>query len=130
VTVFLLDSTVVIDRLRDVAGMREHLRRALLGGHHLATSAVTVAEVVRGLHPGEERATEHVLRRLRFLATTREAGLRAGTYQRELARRGVTLHLADALVAGTARAHGAVLVTDNLRDFPMRDLRVIRPEAL
>lgn len=39
-------------------------------------------------------------------------------------RRGRTIHTADARVAGTARSHGAVLVTHNLSDFPMRDLRV------
>jgi hypothetical protein len=31
-------------------------------------------------------------------------------------------------VAGTARTHGAVLVTDNLTDFPMRDIRVVEPD--
>jgi hypothetical protein len=35
-----------------------------------------------------------------------------------------TLHIADALVAGTARAHGAILITDDVGDFPMRDIRV------
>lgn len=67
---------------------------------------------------------------MEFLLTTREAAERAGRYQADWARRGKTLHLADALVAGTARAHGAVLVTDNVVDFPMRDLRVARPGAI
>ncbi len=39
------------------------------------------------------------------------------------------MHLADALVAGTARAHGAVVVTDNVVDFPMKDIRVVKLEA-
>lgn len=34
------------------------------------------------------------------------------------------MQTADALVAGTARAHGAILITDNVRDFPLRDVRV------
>jgi len=42
---------------------------------------------------------------------------------------GVTLHTADALVAGTARAHGAILLTDNEADLPVRVLRVVRPLA-
>ena len=65
--------------------------------------------------------------RLRFLETTREAATRAGRYQAEFERRDVTIHTADALVAGTARAHGAILLTDNVRDFPMRDIKVEAP---
>jgi predicted nucleic acid-binding protein len=68
-----------------------------------------------------------LLNRLRFLETTREAAQRAGRYQAEFEKRGRTIHTADALVAGTARAHGAVLLTDNVRDFPMRDIRVEAP---
>lgn len=67
---------------------------------------------------------------MEFLLTTREAAKRAGRYQADWARRGRTLHLADTLVAGTARAHGALLVTDNLTDFPMRDIRVVEPDDL
>ena len=33
----------------------------------------------------------------------------------------------DALIAGTARVHGAVILTDNRRDFPMKDVRVEAP---
>jgi len=40
------------------------------------------------------------------------------------------MDLADALIAGTARAHGAVLVTANTRDFSMPDVDVKRPEEL
>lgn len=67
------------------------------------------------------------MERLRFLETSREAAVRAGRYQRACEERGRTIHAADALVAGTARAHGAILLTDNVRDFPMTDLKVEAP---
>ena len=65
-----------------------------------------------------------------FLLTTKKAAERAGRYQADWARRGKTSHLADALVAGPALAHGAVVVTDNVADFPMRDIRVVAPEEV
>lgn len=40
------------------------------------------------------------------------------------------LRSVDALVAGTPRANGAVLVTHNTADFPMRDLRVEHPDEI
>jgi predicted nucleic acid-binding protein len=43
---------------------------------------------------------------------------------------GRTIQTPDALVAGTARAHGAILVTHNTDDFPMRDARVQHPDDI
>ncbi|HYT79319.1 MAG TPA: hypothetical protein VEQ37_08695 [Actinomycetota bacterium] len=50
-----------------------------------------------------------------------------GRYQAEFQRRGVTIHTPDVLLAGTARVHGAIILTDNIADFPMRDVRSERP---
>jgi predicted nucleic acid-binding protein len=99
-------------------------------GDMLATSCVNLAEIEAGLRQRERRKAEAVLGHLRFLVTTREAAIRAGRYQAEWARKGRTIETPDALVAGTARAHGAVLVTHNTSDFPMRDLRVEHPNRL
>lgn len=99
-------------------------------GDTLATSCVNLAEVEAGLREREVRKAEVVLGRLRFLVTTPEAAYRAGRYQAQWARKGHTIETPDALVAGTARAHGAVLLTHNTDDFPMSDLRVEHPDHL
>ena len=126
-TRFLLDTTVLISHLRGDEDVAEILLALLQDGHTLCVSCVNIAEIERGVRPREHRAARTLLDRLEFLPTTKEAAERAGRYQATLARRGTTLHLADALVAGTARAHGAILVTDNTGDFPMRDIKVIKP---
>lgn len=101
----------------------------LLGrGDTLATSCVNLAEIEAGLRQRERRKAEAVLGHLRFLVTTPEAAQRAGRYQAEWARQGRRVETPDALVAGTARAHGAVLLTHNKDDFPMRDVRVRHPD--
>jgi len=105
------------------------LRRRLSQGHILATTCVNVAEVERGLRARERQRAAAFLDALRFLVTDREAARRAGQYQADFARRGRTIHTPDALIAGTVRAHGAVLLTHNVDDFPMRDLRVEVPDA-
>lgn len=104
--------------------------RLVAEGHLLGTSCVNLAEIEAGLRSHERRRAGALLDRLRFLPTDREAAHRAGRYQAEWARRGRTLHTPDALVAGTARASGAVLLTHNVEDFPMRDLRVQHPDEL
>jgi toxin FitB len=124
---YLLDTTVLIAHLRGDEPTTALLIDLLRTPHVLGTSCVNVAEVERGVRPKERKAAWDLLDRLRFLETTREAAVRAGRYQADFARRGRTIHTPDALVAGTARAHGAILLTDNVDDFPMRDVRVEAP---
>jgi hypothetical protein len=127
VTHYLLDTTVLVAHLRGDEEISQLMLDLVAAGHLLCVSCVNVAEVERGIRPKERRAATTLLDRLTFLSTTVEAAIRAGRYLAELSERGRTLHLADALVAATARVHGAVLVTDNVADFPMRDIRVMRP---
>jgi predicted nucleic acid-binding protein len=126
-TLYLLDSTVLIDHLRADVEVTDWLRARLAHADRLGTSCVNVAEVERGVARRDRPRLEQLIERLAYLPTTREAAARAGRYQADWARRGRTIHTADALVAGTARVHGAVLVTDNVEDFPMRDVKVQRP---
>ncbi|MDP9336408.1 MAG: PIN domain-containing protein [Actinomycetota bacterium] len=121
---YLLDTTVLIAHLRGDRAVTDALLQRLGEGHSLGTTCVNIAEIERGLRPAERKKAQVLLDRLAFFDTTREAATRAGRYQADWARRGRTIHTPDALIAGTARAHGAVLVTDNLDDFPMRDVRV------
>jgi predicted nucleic acid-binding protein len=123
-SLYLLDTTVLIAHMRGDEAVTSFLLELLADRHVLGTSCVNVAEVERGILPRERKAALALLSRLRFVETTREAATRAGRYQAEFDGQGVTIHTADALVAGTARAHGAILLTDNLQDFPMKDIRV------
>jgi predicted nucleic acid-binding protein len=123
-TTYVLDTTALIAHLRGDEQVMPLLLDLVAEGHTLATTCVNVAEVEAGLRPSERRRVEAILTRLRFLVTDREAAIRAGRYHSDWAKRGRTIHTPDALVAGTARAHGAVVVTDNLDDFPMRDIRI------
>jgi predicted nucleic acid-binding protein len=126
-TKYLLDTTVLIAHFRGDQAVAELLLGLLSDGESLCTSCVNVAEIEQGIRPRERRAATGFLGRLEFLPTTREAAMRAGRYRADWERRGKTLQLADALVAGTARAHGAVLLTHNVSDFPMRNIRVEQP---
>lgn len=118
----MVDTSVLIDALNG-RNDRPRLLEDLIGqGHLLACCAVNVAEVYAGMRPKEERATRAFLESLAFLELTWDAARRAGALKREWAAKGTTLSLADCLIAAAAIAHGATLVTDNLKDFPMKEL--------
>lgn len=121
---YLLDTTVLIAHLRGEPDVTQLFFDLLAKGSRLGICCVNVAEVERGLRPQERKRAKDLIERLEYFDTTREAARRAGIYQARLQRQGLTLHTPDAIVAGTARAHGAILITDNLSDFPMSDIVV------
>ena len=119
----LLDSTVLIDALRG----REAARR-LAGLRRVGTEpwvcAISVEEIWRGLLPREEPIARRLFSGLRLAPLGVSEGVRAGTWRREFARRGVTLHQADCLIAAAALGVDAALATANVADFPMPELTV------
>jgi predicted nucleic acid-binding protein len=86
-------------------------------------------QVGRGIRAKERKAAAtDFLSRLSLVEAVREAAVRARRCQAEVTR-GRTIHRAHALVAATASADGAIVVIENFRDFPMRDLGVEGPRA-
>lgn len=119
----LLDSTVLIDHLRG-RPVGDRLEALATSGEVLATTGINIEEVVRGLRPRERTSAQALFDGLVVLPIAREEGIRAGTWRREFAARGVTLSQADCLIAAAAVSSGARLATGNPRDFPMKGLDV------
>jgi predicted nucleic acid-binding protein len=117
----LLDSTVLIDALRGnpAADRLAGLRRV---GTEPWVCVISVEEIWRGLRPREEAAARRLFRGLRLAPLGVAEGIRAGEWRSEFARRGVTLHQADCLVASAAVGIEASLATANVADYPMPDL--------
>lgn len=119
----LLDSTVIIDALRGrpaadrVAGLRR-------SGVEPWACVISVEEIWRGIHPGEEAVARRFFNGVRLAPLGVIEGSRAGTWRREFALRGVTVHQADCLIAAAAVGIGAPLATANVADFPMSELEV------
>jgi predicted nucleic acid-binding protein len=119
----LLDSTVLIDALRGrpaadrVAGLRRL-------GTQPWVCAISVEEIWRGLHPDEENHAVRLFRGLRLAPLGVPEGRLAGTWRRDFAAAGTTLHQADCLIAAAAVGISASLATANGQDFPMSEVRV------
>lgn len=118
----LLDSTVLIDALRGKGSERiSGLRRT---GTQPWVCVISVEEIWRGVRPSEESAVRRLFRGLRLAPLGVAEGVRAGTWRREFAERGVTLHQADCLIAAAAVGVGASLATANAGDFPMSEVAI------
>jgi len=104
----------------------------------LFLSVLTIGELQKGIGKFPDSArkdelqawVEHDLA-LRFtgriIDVDMEAMLIWGRLQGESERKGETLHVMDSLIAATAKAHGLVVVTRNVRDIERCQVRVCNP---
>jgi predicted nucleic acid-binding protein len=121
----LLDSSVLIDVLNHRKGRQKFLHELVSRNDRLACCAVTVAEIHAGMRAPEARDTEELLSSLDYIDTTRGAARRAGLLKSAWAKKGVALSLPDVLIAAVAIEHDLALATDNLKYYPMPELRLI-----
>jgi predicted nucleic acid-binding protein len=112
----LVDTDVLIDYLRD-----QPEAVAFLEGTEqpLATSVISVAELYAGVRDGEERRRlDAFVEAFAVLALDAAPAQQAGLWRRQYGPSHGT-GLADALIAASAAAASATLVTLNRRHFPM-----------
>lgn len=120
---YLIDTSILIDYLREnAAAVRflEGLKRPAL------ISALTVAELYAGVREGEERQRmEAFLRAFTVVPVTEALAQNGGLYRRDYGPTHGT-DLVDGIIAATAKANKARLVTLNRRHYPMLS-RVLVP---
>jgi predicted nucleic acid-binding protein len=119
----LLDTSVIIDVLRTRRGRHEFLVQRKHAGDTLVCSAVNVAEVYAGMRPNEAAATEAFIESLECIEVTQKIARTAGSLKYVWERKGVTIDITDSIIAATSLNYDLCLATDNLKHFPMPDLK-------
>lgn len=123
----LLDTDIVIDYLRGhqyAKTLLDHFTR--FTGGLAAISVITHLEVYMGMRPQEEAATQAFLDGLVSIEVDITVARRAGKLLKQLRSRGITVGLADGIIAATAEALGVPLLTNNVDHYPLPQLQVIR----
>ena len=121
----LVDTDVAIDFLRQRDYARELLEH-WAGEGLLAISTLTHLEIYQGMKTSEEAASNAFLDGLISVVVDIPIARRAGTMLGELRSKGMTIGIADAIIAATALQFGAPLLTNNVEHYPFSDLKVIR----
>jgi len=121
----ILDTDIAIDFLRRRDYARELFNR-WAGEGLLAVSTLTHLEIYQGMKTGEEGATNAFLDGLISIVVDVPIARRAGTMLGELRSKGMTIGIADAIIAATALQFGAPLLTNNVEHYPFPNLKVIK----
>ena len=134
-TAYLLDSNVLSEMTRDephpgvVSFLRAH--------SDLWLSSVVIYEIEYGLRllpPGARRSRLRAMQsnivavyQARVLSLDRVAAEWAAELRAQARRAGRAVDVGDALIAGTAKAHGLAVATHNTGDFAHLDIGVLNP---
>ena len=121
---YLLDTSVIIDALNGKHNRDQLLMALLQQGNLLACCSINVTEVYAGLRSHEEIRTRHLLESLQYFPIVWPVARLAGLLKRDYARKGTTLATTDATIAATAIHHQLILITDNLKHYPMKELSI------
>ena len=119
-TAYLLDTNILSDLIRNPSGqVPRHIER--VGEDAVFTSIIVAAELRYGVvKKGSAILSERVealLSELRIFAFDAPADKHYGAVRAELESKGMTIGHNDLLIAAHGLAHGATVVTANLREF-------------
>lgn len=126
---YMLDTNIVIYVIK----RRPPSLRPVFNQHvgQLCVSTITFAELMHGVEKSSMpernlRTVEDFISRIDVLPYDNDATVHYGDIRADLERKGTIIGVNDLHIAGHARSHGLVLVTNNTREFErVAGLRVI-----
>ena len=122
---YLLDTSVLIEWLRNSPKAERLLTTFVDAGDDLVVCCVSLAEVHSGLREEDRERCDALLQVMDYWDVTPDAARLAGDLRYRYARRGVTLSTPDALQAALAIVRDGFFVTGNVKDFPMPELKLL-----
>jgi predicted nucleic acid-binding protein len=121
----LIDSDMLIDQVRGVPTTVAYIQQLQATGEVLCTCDIVIAELESGLSPAQSPSARVITDELVFLDQDVATARQAGRWRYEYARKGIALSTTDTLIAATAYAHGAAILTRNLSHYPMPELTLL-----
>ena len=82
-------------------------------------SSITVTELFAGCRESELERTELLISKLAVIPIGKHIAKQAGKIIYHFSKRGKTIHREDAIIGVTAQFYHFVLITQNIKDFPM-----------
>ena len=122
---YLLDASALIDWLKGKPEALDLLAALVAGEHVLGVNAITIAETYSGFSQEEREHEEAFLSSFLYWPIDREMAELAGAYRYKYTRLGQPKSVQDMLMAAHAVRRDATLITANVRDFPMPELKIL-----
>ncbi len=118
--IYALDSNVIIHAMKGMGRVADRLTRtspAEIGIPSVVLYELEFAALRSPDPPRRQRDLERLIGAISILPFDDRAAGRATSLRYDMEKAGIPIGPIDTLIAGTALAHGAKLVTHNTRDF-------------
>lgn len=123
---FLPDTNVLISYFEGSQPDKSFLTE-LIAKEDLFISPIVIAEL-RPLASKENQGRFNDLIRAGIIIDVNlEIGLLAGQYRSQYNRKTKKIYIVDCLIAATCKLHNLTLVTHNTKDYPMKDIKILKP---
>lgn len=122
---YLLDSDIIIDYLAKRQEAKDLIEKIIQFDETPAASVLVEIEVKIGLKEAQMPKVSKFFDALTIIPVTNDLAQLAIEFIRFWRKKGKTLHLVDACIAATAVTHDLILVTNNKKDYPMKELRLL-----
>jgi predicted nucleic acid-binding protein len=121
---YLLDTSALIDFAKGYEPAHSTLLQLVEAGDELGVCPVNVAEFYTALEPSQYRLWDEFFAALGYWPISPDSARQAGVWRYSYARHGTPLSTADTLIAAVALEQAAVLITGNVKDYPMPELQM------
>lgn len=115
----VVDTSVLIDHLRGNPRALDRLRSHVQTDDTLWSVTVVRTEILAGMRPRESKPTMALLDALKWRAIDIDVADRAGALARRYMKSHPGIDTVDYLIAAATQSLDAVLLTQNVRHFPM-----------
>lgn len=121
---FLPDTNVFINAFKgmepDASFITSHIKKK-----ELMVSVIVLAEFETKSTDIQQRMFDKLVKAMGIVGIDEKIARIAGQYRKQEAKRSKRVLLLDCFLAAQARVHRYTLVTHNISDFPMRNIKII-----
>lgn len=125
---YLLDTTALIDLSKSVEPTTSFIKQLSDGGEDLGVSPIAITEFYAGLGSHQYADWDEFFASLTFCQISYEASIQAGKWRSSFRAQGIQLSTTDTLIAAVASEVGAIVLTSNVKHYPM-PVRVLDPRT-
>ncbi len=120
----LIDTDIIIDHLRGTGNFKDLVSDSTNNTCYI--SVISIAEIYSLLYFKEYEIVDRLILYLKVINVDEIIAKLAGSYRMAYYKsHGLTIP--DAIIAASTNLNNAVLVTKNIKHFPMEDIKSIRP---
>lgn len=121
---FLPDTNVLIYALKGIEPYSGWIADKIRS-NSLVFSSLVVAEYLSGSSKEEEKVIALFVSKINVLPVDVAVAKIGAAYKKSFSRKTKKAWLSDCLIAATCKVFGAMLVTSDKKDYPMRDISIV-----